>query len=180
MNRHGSIFKRTIFDKNEVFDRGDYLEMALYSGIPEQKIIAYTKIDKEDWIKINKLKWGLDGNGYVRNVKNNISLATYLMNCPKGMTVDHKNHDILDNRKFKLRIATYSENNCNIKKRVSNTSGYKGVDWKQSHNAWRYRIHKNGKQIVSGYFPKARWAAMAYDLNAKEIHGKFALLNFNN
>jgi hypothetical protein len=43
--------------------------------------------------------------------------------------IDHINGDRVDNRFCNLREATASENRWNSRKRVNNTSGYKGVSW---------------------------------------------------
>jgi len=46
-------------------------------------------------------------------------------------------------------------------KQVNNTSGYRGVDWK--NNKWRSRIRVCSKSIFLGYFKTALEAAKAYE-----------------
>ena len=41
-------------------------------------------------------------------------------------------------------------------------------------------IAKNGKQMFIGYFDQEHYAAMAYDIWAKDLFGKHAYLNFPN
>tara|TARA_R110001583_G_scaffold85211_1_gene223341 strand:- start:1103 stop:1750 length:648 start_codon:yes stop_codon:yes gene_type:complete len=56
-----------------------------------------------------------------------LMMHQFIMNSPKGMCVDHINHDGLDNRRENLRICTYSQNSQNKRRRVDSRSGYKGV-----------------------------------------------------
>ena len=100
------------------------------------------------------------------------------MNPPKGMVIDHINHNGLDNRRENLRICTNAENQRNRGKQKNNTSGYKGVDWRKDHKKWRARINKDNKTIHIGYYNIIEEAARAYDAKAKELHGKYAQLNF--
>lgn len=92
--------------------------------------------------------------------------------------VDHINHDSLDNRRENLRLASVSENACNRHPRKDNRSGFKGVSWHKEKRCWVTRIQVNGKRYEIGHFDDPINAAKAYDITAKELHGKFAVLNF--
>jgi hypothetical protein len=57
-----------------------------------------------------------------------VSLHRVLTNAPRGLDVDHVNHDGLDNRSANLRLATRSQNLLNRKGPQSNNkSGWLGV-----------------------------------------------------
>jgi hypothetical protein len=105
-------------------------------------------------------------------------LHRLLMNPPKGMVIDHINHNGLDNRKENLRICTNAENVRNSRNSQNNTSGYKGVCWDKSNKKWKARIGKDYKQIHIGCFDILEEAARAYDAKAKELFGEYAQLNF--
>lgn len=61
--------------------------------------------------------------------------------------IDHLNGDGLDNRKSNLRVATYVQNNRNIRLKEGNVYGVNKRDGK-----WRTSIGVNGKQITLGSF----------------------------
>jgi len=170
----GKILIRTKYDKNEIFDRGDYLEMALYNN--KSEIVAYTKFDKEDLDKIKVFKWRLINTGHVGGDKK-LLLHRLIMDCPKKLDVDHIFGDSLDNRKSQLRLATRAQNirNSKIQK---HSSIYKGVQFYKAYGTWMCRIVFNRKSIFIGYFKEERHAGMAYDIWAKELFGEFAKLNF--
>ena len=97
-------------------------------------------IDKEDlhFIKtrqyrhaINKEYPYLLRTKHLKNSRKTIILFLYreIMNCPKGLHVDHINGNVLDNRKINLRICTAADNGKNLKKKKNNISGYTGVVW---------------------------------------------------
>lgn len=75
--------------------------------------------------------------------------------------IDHKNHNQLDNRVDNLRIITQRQNMENAQR--------KGYSWNKSHNKWRARIQKDGKEIHIGYFENENDAREAY-LNAKRTY----------
>ena len=91
--------------------------------------------------------------------------------------VDHANHDTLDNRRSNLRGATRSENQCNLRCRVGDTSKYKGVFWSTGRNKWQARITFKNRCRHLGSFTCEEDAARAYDAAAIRVHGAFAFTN---
>lgn len=92
---------------------------------------------------------------------------------PKHM-IDHINNDPSDNRWKNLRPATKSQNQMNVKRIKSNTSGHKGVTWSKASQKWRASIKANGKQFHLGVFEQIEDAVRAYADAAARLHGEFA------
>ena len=99
-----------------------------------------------------------------------------IMQAPKGMVIDHKNSNTLDNRKENLRLCTQSENMKNMRS-GSNKHGYRGVS-KTSPGTFNAAIRVNGTPKYLGSFRTLEDAARAYDVAAIREHGEFAKLNF--
>src|SRR5436190_3052678 len=59
--------------------------------------------------------------------------------------IDHKNTDHGDNSISNLRKATRSQNEGNKSRRADNTSGYKGVRWRNDIEKYEARIRIAGK-----------------------------------
>lgn len=132
------------FNNYRIVDNVCYIDIA-HKG--KQYI---TKVDAEDLPRIKKefgrmfAKPRITDN-YVINRKG-MKLHRLITNCPKGLVVDHINHDTLDNRKCNLRIVEQIINANN--KRRTNKINIKGVY--ANHNIWtaelmynrvRYRKH---------------------------------------
>jgi hypothetical protein len=143
-------------------------------------------VDDEDFEYLNQWKWHAhkDGNNYYveriirlpRGLKYQyVSMHRLIMNTPKGMQTDHKDHDGLNNQKSNLRICTRSQNQMN-RKAIEATSKYKGV-WYENGKI-RSAITINKEQVYLGYFNSEKDAAIAYDIAAKKYYGEFAYLNF--
>lgn len=71
-----------------------------------------------------KYKWNLDRDGYAYNVSRSkenwrnyvyVSMSRLIMDCPKGLEVDHLNRIRLDNRSNNLRICSHKENMKNMR-----------------------------------------------------------------
>jgi hypothetical protein len=58
------------------------------------------------------------GNTVVNGKRHTELLHRFLMEEPKGLDVDHINHDTLDNRRVNLRAVTHAENLRNRKKAI--------------------------------------------------------------
>jgi len=144
-------------------------------------------VDDEDFQELNKYKWfaikNRNGDFYaVRKKKTEkgqktIRMHRIIMNAPKYLLVDHRDHNTLDNRKNNLRICTNSENSMNQKIRNGCSSKYKGVCWFKPYKNWMGYITVNGKTIFLGYFEDEDKAARAYNVASRKYHGEHGLQN---
>lgn len=153
----------------------------------------YAIVDNKDFELVSKHNWGFDNTGYAKRItytggipgkvhQTRGSTKVYLHHeiigkPPKGFVVDHINRNPLDNRRENLRFCTHSQNHGNQIKQKNNTSGYRGVSFVKRNNNWRARIKLMGKEISLGSFKTLKQAALAYNLAAQKLFGKFALLN---
>jgi hypothetical protein len=139
-------------------------------------------IDDSDYEFLSQFKWRLNSHGYPTATFN--SQATYLHTILLGnhrpyKDVDHINRDKLDNRRSNLRICLIRENSrnrCKIKRTAS--SVFKGVYWNKHARKWTARIRKDYQFYFIGNFDQENHAALAYDLWATLLFGKFAYTNF--
>ena len=86
--------------------------------------------------------------------------------------VDHKRGKENGNGIDNLLLSTSSGNNINIRL-GRNTSGHRGVVWKQRSKAWEARIGVNGKRIHLGSFDRiedAIDARLAYEKEHNIFH----------
>lgn len=105
--------------------------------------------------------------------KGALLLHRALMDEPKGLDVDHRDGDGLNNRRSNLRAATHAENQRNQRLAKNNTSGFKGVTWHKARAKWQAQIVLNGRNHFLGYFRCQTAAAVAYAKASAEFHGEF-------
>jgi hypothetical protein len=143
-----------------------------------------TKVDIDDYDKLIKHKWYTDGGTkgcfQVKSLINGkrVFMARLITKCPKGLVVDHINHDPFDNRRKNLRVCTQEQNRMNTKIHKDNKCGYKGVYQDKRTGHWTAKVGLRKKSYWLGTFGDAISAAKAYDLKARELFGEFASLNF--
>ena len=129
-------------------------------------------MDQEDKEKFGVYHARFISGGYVALQIN--SKTILLHRAIMGETeelIDHKNGNVLDNRKENLRKATKSQNAINSGLIASNTSGYRGVTFNGKH--WRARITANGKTYHIGNYSTKEQASEAYKRKAKQLFGEF-------
>ena len=133
----------------------DYIEITLKCG-------AIYKADLEYKILFENTIWYKGHYGYLQINNNGIRrFHRTVIDCPKGLVVDHINRDVSDNRRINLRAVTHQQNNRN---RAQITGKYKGVSWSKHAKKWRSTITVSGKLTHLGYFKEEKEAANAYNL----------------
>ena len=143
-----------------------------------------TQVDDEDYEWLNQWKWYVQKkphNNYVMRSEGpfgkqkKISMHRFILGLTDpNMLADHKNHNGLNNQRSNLRVSTSSQNQAN--RRISKSkksSKYLGVYWSKVNNNWFAQILK--KHI--GCYDNEIDAAIAYNNEAKKVHGDFANLN---
>ncbi len=144
-------------------------------------------VDEEDYEWLCQYKWHASKKGRTwyaasQRSKKRLTMHRVILNAPKGLVVDHINHNGLDNRKENLRLCTYAQNSQNSRphNRLNKWSQYKGVTFDKKRNYFKALIQHNKKKYFLGSFKNEIKAAKAYDKKAREFFGEFAYLNFPN
>ena len=158
------------------------------------KTIPLTKgyeaiVDDADYEWLSRFSWCMHKNSkhsyairagiQTKAGRRHIFMHREIVNCPRGLIVDHINHNSLDNRKANLRICNKASNEANKKKRTSLTSSkYKGVKWRKKQCCWLSVIQHHYETYSLGQYDDEIDAARSYDIAALEYFGEFACLNF--
>jgi len=123
------------------------------------------------------------GCGYVRTkvsgkgwLVHRIIFAMHHGYLPKF--VDHINRDKTDNRIENLREATRPRNVVNSNIRNDNTQGFRGIVNHKQCKGWTAQgSDEGGKRVHLGVFTSKEEAALAYNIHAEKVYGKFAEFN---
>lgn len=108
-----------------------------------------------------------------------ISMHRALLGYPRGVRIDHRDGNGLNNQRENIRQATASQNQHNRPGwRNAQGSSYKGVDFVKRRGLYRSRICVARQQMTLGLFENEVDAALAYDVAARQYHGEFAWCNF--
>lgn len=142
-------------------------------------------VDDEDYDFLNSIHWTAHLNKKAKSYYaemtregKTIGMHRLIMGEPKGLLVDHKDRNTLNNQKSNLRIASHSQNSANRKARtIKKTSSFLGVAFEHDRMKWTARIRKDKKGIRLGCFNTEIEAAKAYNDAALKYHGEFANLN---
>lgn len=160
-----------------------------YKLIPLTKN-QFAKVDTEDYEWLSQYSWraikkptyyaqrSWNENGKTRSIKMHREI---LKIYDPSVMVDHINGDTLDNRKENLRLCSNSQNQANRDIPITNTTGFKGVQYiknpRYKYKKYKAAIVHQGKQHFLGCFYTAEDAAKAYNEAAIKFFGPFAKVN---
>lgn len=151
--------------------------------IPKSKDRGPVLVDLEDMPFVMRNRWGFDPYGYLRLNSGRVRILLHQIllgpENPKQPMIDHKNGNILDNRRSNLRLCSHGENRQNTGKYTPYkcSSKHKGVYWSKKAEKWEAAISCDGARFWLGYFDNEKDAAIAYNNAASRHHGRFARLN---
>jgi len=144
----------------------------------------FAKVDDKNYEWLNQWKWRINKiRKYCyacshtkgpHNLRKTILMHRLIMNTPKGMQVDHIDHDGLNCLEENMRNVTHGQNQMN--RIPMGYSKYLGVT--KHYKQYRASIQTNKIIYRIGCFSTEEEAARAYDIKAKELHGEFANFNF--
>lgn len=144
-------------------------------------------VDDADFEWLSQWKWQYDKNGYVvrseywyddagKRHSRKVMMHRFILNAPKGIQVDHRFHNRLDNRRSEIRLVTPLQNHVNSRPVRNSSSQYKGVS-RYPKGGWRASIMVNKRRRHLGIFANETDAALAYNAAASEAWGEYAWLN---
>jgi hypothetical protein len=105
--------------------------------------------------------------------RRDIKLHRFIMECPPGLLVDHRNGNHLDCRRENLRVCTTAQNTRNEPMLKTNTTGFRGVSFHKRRKKYRAYIKFNNRYIHLGYFQTPEEAAAEYEKAARNYFGEF-------
>jgi hypothetical protein len=135
---------------------------------------TFIRMDKADIVKLQGYAVAVNCIGYavVRREGRTLQLHRLLLDAPPNVWVDHVNGDKLDNRRLNIRFCSPGQNAMNKGMNTNNTSGHKGIDWR--NGKWRASIRLNTRRIHLGYFIKLADAIAVRTKVEVELFGTFA------
>ena len=96
---------------------------------------------------------------------------------PGGLTIDHIDHNKLNNKFCNLRLADLCQQQHNKFKPINNTSGHMGVIWDKKTQKYRASININNKRIHLGFYKTFDQAVAARQAKELELFGQFSPLH---
>lgn len=135
-------------------------------------------IDAEDFNKVKDYLWyeHIHKNGYHslethdKETKKTIRMHYFIA----GKNYDHADRNPLNNRKYNLRPATFTQNRANSSISKNNTSKIIGVSWHKQSEKWEAFLKINGRRVLDKTFKNKKDAIVARLKAEKEYYGEFA------
>lgn len=150
--------------ENYVKDGVGYIGLCGRDGIGK-----YSLVSMEDFERCTRLKWSFH-KGYVYNTSYGF-IHRYILEPSGEFVVDHKNGNLLDNRRDNLRICSHRDNVINSKR--TNNSGHRGVTISKDGRKNKYRAYiKYGDKWERFNFSSLEEAISWRKAKEKELFGE--------
>ncbi len=154
--------------------RNKHGQAILYAHDKNKNVTGEIIVDDEDWHTLAQTSWWINNYGYpYGNVKGK-DVGIHQVLVPAAKTVNHINHNKLDNRRSNLHSATIENQNQSKPKRLTNksTSKYIGVSKNgvSKNGLFRACISTGGKNVHLGHYADEEIAAAVYNMAAKLLH----------
>ncbi len=146
----------------------------------DQSTGVFTRRIAKGGHRVGEVAGTLLANGYIQiGVGGRFYLAHrlawfYVHGSWPGDEIDHRERQQADNRIEHLRPATSSQNKANQKRRVDNTTGFKGVYRRNDTGRYQAHIYSGGRRQTMGCFDTPEEAHAVYVAKARELFGEFA------
>lgn len=149
--------------------------------VPVSNGRGVARVDDEDAVRVGAYRWHLLPKGYAAATVRGktVFMHRFIIGAPKGLQVDHADHDKLNNTRANLRLCTVGQNAQHNRRRSRHgvmTSRYRGV--LRNKGRWFVFVGPRGAVVRLGPFDAEEDAARAYDERARALYGEFANLNF--
>ena len=96
---------------------------------------------------------------------------------PGRFSIDHIDQNKANNKFCNLRLATQAQQSQNILIHKNNTTGVRGIRWRESKQRYEARIVFHGKRIQLGSFRTFDQAVAARQSKELELYGEFSPLH---
>lgn len=142
----------------------------------------FVMVDDEDYEELNKYKWHVRiGPRTFYAIRNDNHITLYMhriiTKAKRGVLVDHRDLNGLNNQKYNLRKCNQAQNIRNGRCRQNNTTGFKGVNYQRKIKKYQARVGYENKRLYLGVYNTPIEAAKIYNQKALELFGEFAKLN---
>lgn len=184
IQRNGHLLQIDNGEANEVFFDGNTTIINFYKN---NKKIAETIIDAEDYEKVKQFRWNINCGYVVATIRQagksyTLRLHRLILGLGHGRQpeVDHIDRNPLNNRKRNLRICDRTRNCWNKGLRKDSSSKVNGVFWNRSDELWQASIYVNKKIIRLGKFDNLTEAATIRRNAELKYYGEFAPIEKSN
>lgn len=149
--------------------------------IPLANTTLTAKVSDQDFSLVSRYQWHrIKGRYtfYAGSMVRGRRLKMHQLIKPGHKMLDHADGNGLNNWRSNIRPCTPAQNTQNsIKIPGKRSSDYRGVCWLRREQKWLAQICVNYKQTKLGYFSEQEAAAIAYNIAARKLFGRFARLN---
>jgi hypothetical protein len=167
-------------NKYEIIEDKVYIELSQGQvGIIDLEDLGRVDSFKGKWYAARRRNKTISDIYYVQGAvtingkQKTIQLHKWLLDLENRWTIDHINHNGLDNTRENLRVCTAKDNCQNRRAYGGKSSKYKGVAYRKDNGMWRVMIRIDDKLMHLGQYTSETEAAKRYDEEAKKYFNEY-------